>query len=67
MEDVKAILDDDELYEEAALESFPLYNKSQMISLELPDRTGDVCFSRLVILQFFIFFWSNRLSYVYSC
>ncbi|KAM6577862.1 hypothetical protein CsatB_029699 [Cannabis sativa] len=40
--DVKAILDDDELYEEAASESFPVYNKSHMISLELPDRTGDV-------------------------
>lgn len=40
--DVKAILDDDELYEEAASESFPVYNKSHMICLELPDRTGDV-------------------------
>ncbi|PON34487.1 F-actin-capping protein subunit alpha [Parasponia andersonii] len=40
--DVKAILDDDELYQEAASESFPLYNKSHMISLELPDRSGDV-------------------------
>ncbi|KAF4364127.1 hypothetical protein F8388_003507 [Cannabis sativa] len=40
--DVKAILDGDELYEEAASESFPVYNKSHMISLELPDRTGDV-------------------------
>ncbi|XP_062084825.1 F-actin-capping protein subunit alpha [Humulus lupulus] len=40
--DVKAILDDDELYEEAASESFPVYNKSHIISLELPDRTGDV-------------------------
>ncbi|KAF4357470.1 hypothetical protein G4B88_025639, partial [Cannabis sativa] len=41
-DNVKAILDDDELYEEAASESFPVYNKSHMISLELPDRTGDV-------------------------
>lgn len=42
MEDVKEILDDDRLYDEAASEAFPVYNKSQMISLELPDRTGDV-------------------------
>lgn len=42
MADVKAILDDDELYEEAAAEAFPLCNKSHMISLELPGRTGDV-------------------------
>lgn len=43
--DVKAILDDDELYEKAAAEAFPLYNKSHMISLELPGRTGDVIIS----------------------
>ncbi|KAL5566371.1 hypothetical protein UlMin_029535 [Ulmus minor] len=40
--DVKAILNDDELYKEAASEAFPQYNKSHMISLELPGRAGDV-------------------------
>ncbi|KAG6646641.1 hypothetical protein CIPAW_07G021500 [Carya illinoinensis] len=40
--DVKAILNDEELYNEAASEAFPLYNKSQMICLEMPGRIGDV-------------------------
>ncbi|KAL6132726.1 hypothetical protein ACLB2K_064965 [Fragaria x ananassa] len=41
-EDVKAVLNDDVLYEEALSEAFPLYNKSQMISLEMPGGIGDV-------------------------
>lgn len=41
--DVKSILNDDDVYHEAALEAFSLYNKSHMISLEMPDRSGDVC------------------------
>lgn len=40
--DVKAILDNEELYNESASESFPLYNKSHMICLEMPGRMGDV-------------------------
>lgn len=40
--DVKAVLNDDVLYEEAASEAFPLYNKSHLISLEMPGRIGDV-------------------------
>ncbi|XP_054815891.1 F-actin-capping protein subunit alpha isoform X2 [Prosopis cineraria] len=40
--DVKSILNDDDVYREAALEAFSLYNKSHMISLEMPDRSGDV-------------------------
>ncbi|KAK4282780.1 hypothetical protein QN277_014114 [Acacia crassicarpa] len=40
--DVKSILNDDDVYHEAALEAFSLYNKSHMISLEMPDRSGDV-------------------------
>ncbi|PRQ55207.1 putative F-actin-capping protein subunit alpha [Rosa chinensis] len=41
-EDVKAVVNDDILYEEAASEAFPLYNKSHMISLEMPGGIGDV-------------------------
>ncbi|KAB1202194.1 F-actin-capping protein subunit alpha [Morella rubra] len=40
--DVKAILTDEELYNEAASEAFPVYNKSHMICLEMPGRIGDV-------------------------
>ncbi|KAF1002164.1 F-actin-capping protein subunit alpha isoform X1 [Apium graveolens] len=40
--DVKAILGDDEVYESAASEAFPLYNKAHLISLQFPNRSGDV-------------------------
>ncbi|KAI4349950.1 hypothetical protein L6164_010489 [Bauhinia variegata] len=40
--DVKSILNDNDLYNEAASEAFPLYNKSHMIFLQMPDRSGDV-------------------------
>ncbi|XP_027161000.1 F-actin-capping protein subunit alpha [Coffea eugenioides] len=40
--DVKAVLKDENVYEAAAAEAFPLYNKSHMICLQLPDRSGDV-------------------------
>ncbi|KAM1549345.1 hypothetical protein ACFX1Z_010409 [Malus domestica] len=40
--DVKAVINDDVLYEEAASEAFPLYNKSHLISIEMPGRIGDV-------------------------
>lgn len=40
--DMKAILKDDNLYNLAAMESFPQYNKSHMISLDMPNRSGDV-------------------------
>ncbi|XP_030956342.1 F-actin-capping protein subunit alpha [Quercus lobata] len=40
--DVQAILNDDALYNEAASEAFPLYNKSHMICLGMPGRAGDV-------------------------
>ncbi|CAO2836729.1 unnamed protein product [Amaranthus hypochondriacus] len=43
--DLRTILKDDNVHKLAALEAFPLYNKSHMISLELPDRTGDVIIS----------------------
>lgn len=50
---MKAVLNDDVLYEEAASEAFPLYNKSHLISLEMPGRIGDVCFLILFSVYFF--------------
>uniref|UniRef100_A0A2P2KK21 F-actin-capping protein subunit alpha n=1 Tax=Rhizophora mucronata TaxID=61149 RepID=A0A2P2KK21_RHIMU len=41
-QDLRSVLNDDKVYEEAALEAFPLYNKSHLICLELPYRSGDV-------------------------
>ncbi|KAG1338689.1 F-actin-capping protein subunit alpha [Cocos nucifera] len=40
--DIRSILGDDKIYETAATEAFPLYNKAHLIVLELPDRSGDV-------------------------
>lgn len=40
--DVRSVLDDDRVYNEAAAEAFPVYNKSHMICLEMPGRAGDV-------------------------
>ncbi|XP_074311598.1 F-actin-capping protein subunit alpha [Silene latifolia] len=40
--DLKALLKDDNVYNSAANEAFPLYNKCHMIFLEFPDRSGDV-------------------------
>lgn len=40
--DVKSILNDDGVFNEAASEAFPLYNKSHFIVLPMPDRSGDV-------------------------
>ena len=42
MEDLKEVLSDEEVYNEAAMEAFPVYNKSHMICLEMPSRAGDV-------------------------
>jgi capping protein alpha len=40
---VRALLgDDDAVYEAAAAEAFPEHNKAHLVSLELPDRSGDV-------------------------
>lgn len=39
---IQAVLKDDNLYNLAALEAFPLYNKSHMICLEIPGGVGDV-------------------------
>lgn len=40
--DIKAVLKDDCVYNEAAAVAFPMYNKSHMICLQLPNRGGDV-------------------------
>lgn len=40
--DLKTILKDDNAYNVAASEAFPQYNKSHLISLQLPDRSSDV-------------------------
>lgn len=40
--DVKEVLKDERVYRIAAAEAFPLYNKSHMICLEFPDRSGEV-------------------------
>ena len=39
---MRALLGDDAVYEAAAAEAFPEYNKAHLVSLELPDRSGDV-------------------------
>ncbi|CAN8269651.1 unnamed protein product [Cochlearia groenlandica] len=48
--DLKAVLSDDEVYNEAAMEAYPVYNKSHMICLEMPNGAGDVivsCYSEI--------------------
>ncbi|XP_074582412.1 F-actin-capping protein subunit alpha [Curcuma longa] len=40
--DVRSILGDDQIYELAAAEAFPVYNKTHFIALQMPDRSGDV-------------------------
>lgn len=46
MADLKEVLSDEEVYNEAAMEAFPVYNKSHMICLEMPSRAGDVSYLR---------------------
>uniref|UniRef100_A0ACD5WR59 Uncharacterized protein n=1 Tax=Avena sativa TaxID=4498 RepID=A0ACD5WR59_AVESA len=40
--DVRALLQDEAVYEAAAAEAYPEYNKAHLVSLELPDRSGDI-------------------------
>nr|KJB45972.1 hypothetical protein B456_007G341300 [Gossypium raimondii] len=40
--DLKLVLNDDDVYNEAASEAFPVYNKSHLISLKMPGGFGDV-------------------------
>uniref|UniRef100_A0A804QHU2 F-actin-capping protein subunit alpha n=1 Tax=Zea mays TaxID=4577 RepID=A0A804QHU2_MAIZE len=43
--DVRALLGNDAVYEAAAAEAFPEYNKARLVSIELPDRSGDIIIS----------------------
>ncbi|XP_057961145.1 F-actin-capping protein subunit alpha isoform X1 [Malania oleifera] len=43
--DLRSVLNDDNAYNMAASEAFPLYNKSHLMCLQLPDRSGDVLIS----------------------
>ncbi|XP_078159871.1 subunits of heterodimeric actin filament capping protein Capz superfamily [Carex rostrata] len=40
--DIRTLIGDDRLYDMAATESFPRHNKAHLLTLELPDRSGDV-------------------------
>ncbi|OAY68996.1 F-actin-capping protein subunit alpha [Ananas comosus] len=40
--DIRSLLGNDRVYEAAAAEAFPIYNKSHLVALEMPDRSGDV-------------------------
>ncbi|XP_058076801.1 F-actin-capping protein subunit alpha [Magnolia sinica] len=40
--DIRSVISDEDVYKAAVSEAFPSYNKTHMISLELPNRTGDV-------------------------
>ncbi|KAL5659633.1 hypothetical protein ACJX0J_032796, partial [Zea mays] len=42
---VRALLGNDAVYEAAAAEAFPEYNKARLVSIELPDRSGDIIIS----------------------
>jgi hypothetical protein len=54
--DLRSVLNDEKVYNEAASEAFPLYNKSHLICLELPNRSGDV--SLFFLLNFGIISWN---------
>lgn len=51
--DIQSILADEDTYNAAVSEAYPLYNKAHMIALELPNRTGDVSF----LFPRFTWFW----------
>ena len=40
--DLRSVLSDENVFNEAASEAFPVYNKSHMICIEMPGTTGDV-------------------------
>ncbi|PWZ12457.1 Ribosome biogenesis protein NSA2 [Zea mays] len=48
--DVRALLGNDAVYEAAAAEAFPEYNKARLVSIELPDRSGDIMGNKLSTL-----------------
>lgn len=43
--DLRLVLKDENVYGRAASEAFPLYNKTHIISLQFPNRSGDVLVS----------------------
>ncbi|KAK8946758.1 F-actin-capping protein subunit alpha [Platanthera zijinensis] len=43
--DVRLLMGDDRLYDMAAAEAFPLFNKDHLVVLEMPGRSGDVIIS----------------------
>jgi hypothetical protein len=49
---------DDAVYEAAAAEAFPEHNKAHLVSLELPDHSGDVSSSLLIRFG---------ISYIHIC
>ncbi|KAM0947664.1 putative F-actin-capping protein subunit alpha [Dioscorea sansibarensis] len=44
--DVKSLLGDDRVYEMAASEAFPVYNRTHLVALEMPDRSGNVIITK---------------------
>ncbi|KAF5740039.1 hypothetical protein HS088_TW11G00102 [Tripterygium wilfordii] len=40
--DLRSVLNDDGVYNEATMDAFPIYNKTHMICLEMPGRIGDL-------------------------
>ncbi|KAJ9541756.1 hypothetical protein OSB04_028262 [Centaurea solstitialis] len=47
--DLRLVLKDENVYGRAASEAFPLYNKTHIISLKFPNRSGDVCLHKFSI------------------
>ncbi|CAN6818147.1 unnamed protein product [Brassica oleracea] len=50
--DLKEVLSDEEVYNEAAMEAFPVYNKSHMICLEMPSRAELVFVSQVIVSSY---------------
>jgi hypothetical protein len=64
--DVRALLRDDAVYEAAAAEAYPRYNKAHLVSLDLPDRSGDVSVP-LLRPSCVLFVRRKGPSYVWCC
>ncbi|XP_071691525.1 F-actin-capping protein subunit alpha-like isoform X1 [Rutidosis leptorrhynchoides] len=43
--DLRSVLNDDNVYQLAASQAFPVYNKSHIVCLQFPNRSGDVLIS----------------------
>ena len=58
--DIRSVLNDDNVYNAAASEAFPLYNKSHLMCLKMPGKSEDVSlYFRAVIIVF-----SKALSFL---